>query len=46
MSDNTTKTEMVVEIKSAYKEDNVGEGRSLRSRRVNYTINKKKQKRK
>ena len=42
MSDNTTKTKMVVEIKSAYKEDNVGEGRSLRSRRVNYTINEKK----
>ena len=42
MSNNTTKTEMVVEMKSAYKEDNVGEGRSLRSRRVNYTINEKK----
>ena len=42
MSDDTTKKEMVVEIKSAYKEDNVGEGRSLRSRRVNYTINEKK----
>ena len=26
---------------SAYKEDNAGEGRSLRSRRVNYTINEK-----
>ena len=41
MSNNTTKTEMVVEMKSAYKEDNEGEGRSLRSRRVNYTINEK-----
>ena len=41
MSNNTTKTEMVVEMKSAYKEENAGEGRSLRSRRVNYTINKK-----
>ena len=41
MSNNTTPTEMVVEMKSAYKEDNVGEGRSLRSRRVNYTINEK-----
>ena len=41
MSNNTTKTEMVVEMKLAYKEDNVGEGRSLRSRRVNYTINEK-----
>ena len=28
-------------MKSAYKEDNAGEGRSLRSRRVNYTINEK-----
>ena len=42
MSNNTTKTEMVVEMKSSYKEDNVGEGRSLGSRRVNYTINEKK----
>ena len=41
MSNNTTTTEMVVEMKSAYKEDNVGEGRSLRSRTVNYTTNKK-----
>ena len=41
MSNNTTKTEMVVEMKLAYKEDNVGKGRSLRSRRVNYTINEK-----
>ena len=41
MSNNITKTEMVVEMKSAYKEDNAGEGRSLRSRRVNYTINEK-----
>ena len=38
MSNNTTKTDMVVEMKSAYKEGNAGEGRSLRSRRVNYTI--------
>ena len=42
MSNNTTTTEMVVEMKSAYKEDNAGERRSLRSRRVNYTINNKK----
>ena len=41
MSNNTTKTEMVVEMKSSYKEENAGEGRSLRSRRVNYTINEK-----
>ena len=41
MSNNTTKTEMVVEMKSAYKEDNAGEGRGLRSRRVNYIINEK-----
>ena len=41
MSNNTTKTEMVVEMKSSYKEENAGE-RSLRSRRVlNYTINEK-----
>ena len=40
MSNNTTKTEMVVEMEPAHKEDNV-EGRSLRSRRVNYTINEK-----
>ena len=33
---------MVVEMKSSYKEENAGEGRSLRSRRVmNYTINEK-----
>ena len=38
---NTTKTEMVAEIKPADKEDNAEEGRSLRSRRVNYTINEK-----
>ena len=44
MSSNTTKTEMVVEMKSSYKEENAGEGRSLRSRRVmNYTINEKQQ---
>ena len=42
MSNNTTTTEMVVEMKSAYKEDNAGERRSLRSRRVNYTINNNK----
>ena len=42
MSNNTTKAEMVVEMKSSYKEENAGEGRSLRSRRVlNYTINEK-----
>ena len=42
MSNNTTKTEMVVEMKLSYKEENAGEGRSLRSRRVmNYTINEK-----
>ena len=41
MSNDTTKTEMVVEMKPVYKEDNAKEGRSLRSRRVNYTINKK-----
>ena len=41
MSNNTTKTEIVVEMKSAYKEENVGEGRSLRSWRVKYTINEK-----
>ena len=33
---------MVVEMKSSYKEENAGEGRSLRSRRVNYAINEKK----
>ena len=45
---NTTKTVMVVtkmvaEMKPGNrdKEDNVEEGRSLRSRRVNYTINEK-----
>ena len=32
---------MVVEMKSSYKEENAGEGRSLRSRRVNYAINEK-----
>ena len=36
---NTTKIEMVVEMKPADKEDNAEAGRSLRSRRVNYTIN-------
>ena len=41
MSNNTTKTEMVVEMKSSYKEENAGVGRSLRSRRVNYAINEK-----
>ena len=39
MSKNTTKTELAVEMKSAYKEDNAEEGRS--SRIVNYTINEK-----
>ena len=38
MSNNTTRTEMVAEMEPAYKEGNAGEG-SLRSRRVNYTIN-------
>ena len=38
---NTTKTEMVAEMKPADKEDNAEEGRSLKSRRVNYTINEK-----
>ena len=41
MSNNTTKTEMVSEMKSAYKEDNTREGRSLK--RANYKINEKKQ---
>ena len=41
MSNDTTKTEMVVEMKPVYKEDNAKEGRSLRSRRVNCTINQK-----
>ena len=35
------KTEMVTEMKPADKEHNAGEGRSLRTRRVNYTINEK-----
>ena len=40
---NTTKTEMVEEMKPGKtdKKDNVEEGRSLQSRRVNYTINEK-----
>ena len=33
MSNNITKTEMVVDMKPAYKEDNAPEGRILRSRR-------------
>ena len=41
MSNSTAKTEMVVEMKSAYKEENPGDVRSLRSRRVIYTINEK-----
>ena len=41
MSNNTAKTEMLVEMKSSYNEENAGEGRSLRSRRVNYTIDEK-----
>ena len=41
MSNNSTKTETVVEMKSSCKEENAGEGRSLRSRRVNYAINEK-----
>ena len=38
---NATKTKMVTEMKpgNTDKEDNVEKGRSLRSRRVNYTIN-------
>ena len=41
---STTKTEIIVEMKSGMtdKENNVGEGRILRSRRVNYIINEKK----
>ena len=40
---NTTKTEMVEEMKPGKtdKKDNVEEGRSLQSRRVNYAINEK-----
>ena len=40
---NTTKTEMMAEMKpgSTYKEDNAEERRSLRSSRVNYTVNEK-----
>ena len=38
---NITKTEMVIEMKPADKEHNAEEGRSLRTRRVNYTINEK-----
>ena len=41
MNNNTKKREMAVEMKPAYKESNAGEGRSLRSRGVNYTINEK-----
>ena len=41
MSNNTIKTEMVVKMGPTYKEDNAGEGRNLRSRRVSYTINEK-----
>ena len=38
---NTTKTEMVAEMKPSNtdKEDNAEKGRSLMSRKVNYTIN-------
>ena len=41
---STTKTEIIVEMKSGMtdKENNVSEGRILRSRRVNYIINEKK----
>ena len=40
---NTTETEMVAEMKQGNtdKEGKAEEGRSLRSRRVNYTINEK-----
>ena len=40
---NTTKTELVAGMKwgNTEKEDNAQEGRNLRSRRVNYPINKK-----
>ena len=38
---NTTKTEMVIELKPVDKENNAEEGRSLRARRLNYTINEK-----
>ena len=41
MNNNTRKTDMLVEMMSAYKEDKAEEGRSLRSRRVNYTTNEK-----
>ena len=40
MSNSRTKKEMVAEMKPAYNEDNAEEGRSLRSRRVNY-VNEK-----
>ena len=41
---STIKTEIIVEMKSGKtdKENNVGEGRILRPRRVNYIINEKK----
>ena len=41
---STTKTEIIVEMKSGKtdKENNVGEGRILRPKRVNYIINEKK----
>ena len=44
ISNNTTKTEIVVKMISANKEDNAGEGRSLRSRRVNEKAAIKKKK--
>ena len=41
---STTKAEIIVEMKSGKtdKENNVGEGRILRPKRVNYIINEKK----
>ena len=38
---NTTKTEIVAEMKPSNTENDAEKGRSLRSRRVNYTINEK-----
>ena len=38
---NITNTEMVIEMKPADKEHNAEQGRSLRTRTVNYTINEK-----
>ena len=43
MSKNTAKTEMVAEMKPADNENKAEEGRSLKSRTVNYTIHEKQQ---